>query len=508
MSITKRKAINVRRALWILLAVMTMLSACKKDPKDPDPGTTPATKPEIASFTPARGTPGTIVTIQGKNFKANALQNYVKFEGATLEAFITDATTTALTVRVPQNAVTGKIIVKVGNESDTSATDFTVDPEVTSITDFTPKQGALGTPVTITGTKFGNDIKVKINDIEASVTQRSATQIVFTIPINTTLTSHKITVISGTDVLQTADNFTVIPSGPYARWEYKNVDLFPDGTTAFPFGLSFVYKNKIYWGFTGLSFNEAWADYVVYDPAQHAQGWVLQNRPPADMAPEDLVNAVAIVHNDRVFIGTGLTGSTASKKWWEFHPADLPGTSTATRLTDFPQAVAHAAAFTMNNKVFVGFGGVNKDLYEFNPAGNNNLGSWTLSATGTFRELNTGNGFVLGNEAFLGPVLPALSTPRNAIYKFTEPGQLTRVTDLPEDVTTLNTPSFTIGNKGYFIVGKKVWEYTPGATGGTWRVVISRTDSPTIGHIAMLTVNGLPVVYGWNADGRLYEFKF
>lgn len=504
MSITRSKAMNVKQAVGILMAVSTIFSACSKEDKTPGPSgnNPPGNKLEITAVSPARGIPGAIVTIQGKHFGAGILQNKVIFAGAALEAELTFATSTEIKARIPADAVTGKIIVKSGNQADTTATDFMVDPEVTAITDFNPKQGPFGTTVTITGRKFANDVTVHINGIEARVTQHSGVHIMFTVPVNTTLTAHKIRVTSGTDILETAENFTVTAAGPYARWESKNITLFPDGTAAFTSGLSFVYKNKIYWGFTRISVAETAAGYAVYDPAQSG-GWALQNRPPADMAPAVNLHATAVVHNDRVFIGTGLAPD-ASNKWWEFHPE----TNTATRLTDFPQAVSGAVSFTMNNKIYAGFGGVNKQLYQFNPAGNNNQGSWDLRATGTFRELNTGNVVVLGNEAFLGRALPDLQQSRNAFYKFTEQGQLTRVADMPEDMQSLSTPSFTMGNKGYFVVAKNVWEYTPDANGGTWRAVISRADTPTIIHVAVVTVNGSPVVYGWTASGRLHEFKF
>lgn len=500
------KRFNKRQILWAFLAVSIILHSCGKDHKpneQPDRDNPPNTKPVIVSFSPARGTPGTEITITGKNFKENVLQNAVWFQGAALEALVTQATTTALKVKVPQDAVTGKIIVKAGNQSDTSDTDFIVDPEMTAITDFTPKQGPFGTTVTITGKKFANDITVKINGIQAQVKQRNTTTIVFTIPTNTTLTAHKIAVTSGTDVLETTDLFTVTAAGPYAFWENKNIEFLTNGGSAFAFGASFVYKNKIYWGFTELASGTNQAGYAVYDPAQPAKGWQLQNPPPADMAPATNLHATVVVHNDRVFMGTGLRPS-ASSQWWEFHPE----TNTATRLTDFPQAVSGAVAFTLNNKIFVGFGGDNKNLYHFNPAGNNNQGSWNLSATGTFRELNTGNAFVVNNEVFLGRALPDLLQSRNAVYKFTEGGGIVRVTDMPEDVQSFTTPSFTIGNKGYFVTGKNVWEYTPDTNGGTWRAVISRPDAPMINHVAVLTVNGARVVYGWTSSGRLHEFKF
>ncbi|WP_315816852.1 IPT/TIG domain-containing protein [Paraflavitalea speifideaquila] len=150
MSNAKSKLFSERRVFWSLLVLLTIVHACGKDPipDEPQPDTPPPTpivntKPEITSFSPARGAPGTEVTITGKNFKDNVLQNYVRFSGAIYEAFINQATTTELKVKVPEDAVTGKLIVKVGNLSDTTDTEFIVDPAVTAITDFSPNKGHL-----------------------------------------------------------------------------------------------------------------------------------------------------------------------------------------------------------------------------------------------------------------------------------------------------------------------------------------------------------------------------
>lgn len=504
---TKGQSRNERTVLWALLAVLMIIQACGKDhdkPRDDNNNPPGNTNPEITSITPARGTPGTIITIQGKNFGAGILQNRVLFAGATIDAELTAANATEIKAKVPADAVTGKIIVKVGNKSDTSATDFIVDPEVTAITDFAPKQGPLGTIVTITGKKFGNNITVKLNGVEAQVSQRSATQIVFTIPVNTTLTTHKIVVNSDAEVLETTDPFTVEPSGPYARWESKNVVLFANGGNAFPFGASFVYKNKIYWGFNNIVAGESESLYAIYDPAQPAEGWQVQNPVPQEMVPAKVIRVATIVHNDRVFMGTGFANA-GRNQWYEFHPE----TNTATRLTDYPHEVAGALTFTLNNKIFVGYGSDNKNLYQFNPTANNNLGSWTLAAgNAPFSELNTGSAVVLGNEVFMGRALPAMLQQRTAIYKYTEAGGITRVTDIPEDVQSITNPSFTIGSKAYFVTDKNVWEYIPDGNGGAWRAVIRQAGSPAIQHVAVLTINGAKAIYGWTAAGRLYEFKF
>jgi len=502
------QGIYTRLVLAVLLAGYVILYSCGKNPDkpgpDPEPSTPNGTTMEITSFAPAKGMPGGEVIIQGKNFKDNITQNTVTFNGTPANAFISAATTTQLTVRIPQDATTGKIIVKTGNQSDTTATDFIIDPDMIFVAGFTPASGPIGTPVTITGINFTINTRIKFNGIECQPTNRTSTSLTFNIPVNTSLTSHKIELLSGANSVLTQELFTVTQTGPIARWEDKGVMLVTPETLVFNGGVSFVHKNKIYWGFTALFTGDAEAAYVMYDPANHNAGWAILARPPVTMASQNLFRPTAVVHNDRVFFGTGINQSTSNKTWWEYHPE----TNTATQLTDYPEGTAGAISFVLNNKIYTGFGGTRTSLFEFNPAGNNNLGSWQLLTNAPFTELNSGSSVVLGTEVYFGRALPAQLQTRNAFYKFTEGGAITRMTDMPQDLPSETTASFTIGNKGYFVINKNVWEYTPGAAGGSWRVVIGGDGQPAIKHVAMVTVNGLPVVYGWTKGGHIYEFKF
>ena len=63
----------------------------------------------IFSFSPAQGSVGQTVMIQGQNFSATPSSNTVKFNGTT--ATVTAATANSLTVTVPTGATTGPISV-------------------------------------------------------------------------------------------------------------------------------------------------------------------------------------------------------------------------------------------------------------------------------------------------------------------------------------------------------------------------------------------------------------
>lgn len=481
--------------ITVFFFLLLAFTACSK--KD-DPTTPPAGNNELEfiSFTPSHALPGATITLTGKHFSTVKQDNHVRFQGTATDATVLTATTTELSVVVPATAITGKINITIGTKTVTSATDFVVDQvAVTSITDFIPKQGPFGTVVTLTGQNFGNNIRVSLNNIEAQVTQKSATQIVFTIPSNTTLTAHKIRVESDGTPLETVDNFTVTNTGSLAQWVRKNVNPAPSGI--FQFGLSFVHRNKIYWGFSKLSALQTHTDYMVLDITATNPQWVMGNPPPADMAPASLQSAVAVVHNDRVYIGTGLA-PTSSNAWWEYNPE----TNTSTRLANYPENTAHALAFSYAGKIYAGFGGASKKLHEYNPATN----TWTFVTNTDMQDVNDASAFVIGNEAFIGRGLATVGGERKEFMRFGGTW-LTAVTALPENIQSPETPSFTFRNKGYFVTGQKVWEYTPNAAGGNWRLVISTTTGPSIRHTALVVSNGVPVVYGWTSTGELFEFR-
>src|SRR6266481_6559441 len=87
----------------------------------------------IFGFSPAQGSVGQTVAIQGQNFSATPSANTVQFNGTT--ATVTAATTNSLTVTVPAGATTGVISVAVGTATANSSGPFTVQsvPVITSL---------------------------------------------------------------------------------------------------------------------------------------------------------------------------------------------------------------------------------------------------------------------------------------------------------------------------------------------------------------------------------------
>ena len=97
----------------------------------------------ILSFSPAQGSIGQTVTIQGQNFSATPSANTVAFNGSA--AVVTAATANSLTTTVPAGASTGPISVTVGGSTATSSSSFTVvaSPAITSVSSVEEPVGVL-----------------------------------------------------------------------------------------------------------------------------------------------------------------------------------------------------------------------------------------------------------------------------------------------------------------------------------------------------------------------------
>ncbi len=192
--------------VFILLAIvlLVVLNSCA----DKETALTPL--PVIESFTPANGTAGTTVTINGANFSTTASENTVKF-GA-VEAILTSATSEQLQVTVPAGAVTAPISVAVGDQTAISSSQFVITPPP-SITSFTPTQGPTGTLVTITGSNFSVTVAdniVKLGTVNALINSASATELKVTVPESavTGLLSVKV----GSQEIISVETFKVLPT--------------------------------------------------------------------------------------------------------------------------------------------------------------------------------------------------------------------------------------------------------------------------------------------------------
>lgn len=111
--------------------------------------------PVITQMSSNSGAPGTQIVLTGSGFSPVVTDNVVRFNGGTLGELVT-ATTTSVTVKVPEGAKTGRLQVETPDGLATAATNFTVTPGSddgtfemsvqTSVTDETPPTVAVTTP--------------------------------------------------------------------------------------------------------------------------------------------------------------------------------------------------------------------------------------------------------------------------------------------------------------------------------------------------------------------------
>jgi hypothetical protein len=133
--------------------------------------------PNITSFTPATGLPGTSVVITGTGFTG---ATSVEFNGIPATSFVVNSPT-QITAVVPAGASTGRIRV-MSTAVGISSTNFTVPAP--TITSFTPATGLPGTSVVITGIVFTGTTDVSFNGIPAtSFVVNSPTQITAVVPV-------------------------------------------------------------------------------------------------------------------------------------------------------------------------------------------------------------------------------------------------------------------------------------------------------------------------------------
>ena len=123
-----------------------------------NPVTPPSGDPVIDSLSKNHGEIGSIIDIFGKNFGTYQSNSSVEFSGAkTSQSDILNWSDTKLTVKVPVNAKTGKLLVNTFGKSSNQF-DFTVDTVASSdpfINNINPTVFSLGSQLEIIGRNFG-----------------------------------------------------------------------------------------------------------------------------------------------------------------------------------------------------------------------------------------------------------------------------------------------------------------------------------------------------------------
>ena len=206
---------------------------------------TPAVaSPTISSFSPTGGSAGMVVTILGSNF---GLTTAVKFNGRAAARF-TVLSASQLTATVAVGTTTGPITVAGWNGTATSASSFVVGTAPV-VSGFAPATGPEGTIVVIRGVGFTGVSRVTFDDITATFTVNSATQITATVPVGAT--TGPVAVTTPVSTGQSASSFVVIQAPEIAAFTPGRG---PAGTVVAITGNNFVGTSQVTFGGVAATF--------------------------------------------------------------------------------------------------------------------------------------------------------------------------------------------------------------------------------------------------------------
>lgn len=175
--------------------------------------------PEIINITPSLANPQETVVINGRNFSSVLLENEVRFHSATQGgeiAQVNSATSTSLTVIVPQEAVTGQVTVTVNGEISLGVMFTVTEPKIAKLE---PSSAIPGESVSVTilgeNTRFSAAETSKVYfgpfiNVE-SFTVNSLSQITAQIKVseNTPIDIHPVSVTTAGKVLSYYMGFKV-----------------------------------------------------------------------------------------------------------------------------------------------------------------------------------------------------------------------------------------------------------------------------------------------------------
>ncbi|HLP37437.1 FG-GAP-like repeat-containing protein [Lacibacter sp.] len=160
--------------------------------------------PTISSFTPTKGTQGTVMKITGTSFSDTLL---ITVGGIRVLSYKINSSV-SVTAIVGAGSSGDVVVTRPGGHSSKGTFTWFPPPVITS---FTPQAGPVGSSITITGTGFNEGIAnnvVYIGGIKAIINSASATSINITIP--TGAVSGYITVNSNNLIAYSPKSFSLI----------------------------------------------------------------------------------------------------------------------------------------------------------------------------------------------------------------------------------------------------------------------------------------------------------
>jgi N-acetylneuraminic acid mutarotase len=375
----------MRYLLLLTLTGITILS-CKKS------SVAPAVPVVISSVSPLKDGPGAPITIIGTGFGTDSMACSVLFNGKS--AIVESFSDTLLKVRVPSNAINGKIQVKSGTQSAFSKDDFTLlSGTWNRKTDF-PGDGRTN----LVSFTIGNKAYVGLGDSNGPVYndlyEYDAATNTWTKKANLPGTGLN----RATAVSAGGKGYVICGTSPGSilkneLWEYdpvvnnwtKKADLPTSGRF---YAAGFSINNKIYFG-TGqaapLGSPETYKDWWEYNPASNT--WAAKK----DIPFGAITNAQTFVIGTKAYLGA-TPYSNPTNGFWEYEAT----TDTWTRLSDFPgKSNYYASSFAINSKGYIA-AGTGNECYEFDPGTN----TWTQRTSHPYHRTG-GIGFAIGNKGYL-----------------------------------------------------------------------------------------------------------
>jgi len=206
--------------------------------------------PKISSFSPQSGTPGTPVTINGRDFTG---ATGVEFNGsAATFKVVSDG---RIDTSVPPGASTGRISVTTPSGTGSSGEDFEVTEEGPAITSFSPTQGPAGTAVRINGSNCTGATGVDFNGTAATVKVVSDGRIDTRVPAGAS--TGRISVKTPAGTASSSTDFVVTREEP----EESAITSFSPAQG--PPGAKVTINGSNFTGATGVDFNGTAATFKV-----------------------------------------------------------------------------------------------------------------------------------------------------------------------------------------------------------------------------------------------------
>ena len=190
--------------------------------------------PSIDSFSPPSGSPGTTITLVGRNFDSasQVLLGSVPLSGFQI------ISSTQIQVSAPSSLITGKFQVTTPGGTATSSSSFTVLGPQPTIDNFTPTFGPVGTTVTLFGSNLGSATSVSFGAVAATF-QVSGANLLATVPNGAVTAPITVTTPSGT--VTSIQSFVV---GTSSDLRLQLSPSLAQGIAYAPLGFNFQVNNR------------------------------------------------------------------------------------------------------------------------------------------------------------------------------------------------------------------------------------------------------------------------